>query len=123
MSGNPTRRIDIRPYEGEVRVVFAGEQVAWSKRALALSESGLPLRYYIPPQDVRRDLLTPTATKTRCPFKGIASYWSLAVNGREVADAVWSYLDPIPDCAAIKGYFSFHPEKVDRIEADGKSST
>jgi uncharacterized protein (DUF427 family) len=118
VSGHPTRRIDIRPQEGEVRVVFAGEEVARSTRALALSESGLPLRYYIPPDDVRRDFLTPTATKTRCPFKGIASYWSLAVNRREAADAVWAYLDPIPDCAAIKGYFSFYPEKVDRIEAD-----
>ena len=120
MSGNPTRRIDIRPYEGEVRVVFAGVEVARSKRALALSESGLPLRYYIQPQDVRRDLLAPTATKTRCPFKGIASYWSLKGNGREAADAVWAYLDPIPDCVAIKGYFSFYPEKVDRIEADAR---
>ncbi|HEY8696001.1 MAG TPA: DUF427 domain-containing protein [Rhizomicrobium sp.] len=121
MSGHSTRRIDIRPYDGEVRVVFAGEEVARSTRALALSETGLPLRHYIPAEDVRRDLLTPTATKTRCPFKGIASYWSLAANGREVTDAVWAYLDPIPDCAAIKGHFSFYPEKVDRIEAGSET--
>jgi uncharacterized protein (DUF427 family) len=115
------RRIDVRPYEGEVRVVFAGEEVARSSRALALGETGLPVRYYIPPDDVRRELLTPSATKTRCPFKGIASYWSLAVNGREAADAVWAYLDPIPDCAAIKGHFSFYPEKVDGIETGHNS--
>ena len=121
MSVNPTGRIDIRTYEGEVRVVFAGEEVARSSRALALSETGLPVRYYLPPEDVRRDLLTPTETKTRCPFKGIASYWSLSVNGRAATDAVWAYLDPIPDCAAIKGYFSFYPEKVDRIEADASA--
>jgi len=114
------RRIDIRPHEGEVRVVFAGEEVARSNRALALSESGLPLRYYLPPEDMRRELLTPTATKTRCPFKGVASYWTLKANGREAADAVWAYLDPIDDCASIKGHFSFYPEKVDRIEADTK---
>lgn len=121
MSGHPTRRIDIRPYEGEVRVVFAGEEVARSIRALALSEAGLPVRYYIPPDDVRRDSLTPTETKTRCPFKGIASYWSLAANGREATDVVWAYLDPIADCAAIKGHFSFYPEKVDRIETGHNS--
>lgn len=121
MSGKPTHRIDIRPQEGEVRVGFAGEEVARSARALALSETGLPVRYYIPPDDVRRDLLTPTETKTRCPFKGIASYWSLAANGREATDAIWAYLDPIPDCTAIKGYFSFYPEKVDRIETNADS--
>jgi len=115
------RRIDIRPHEGEVRVVFAGEEVARSARALALSETGLPLRYYIPPDDVRRDLLTHTETKTRCPFKGIASYWSLKASGREAVDAVWSYLDPIDDCAAIKGHFSFYAEKVDRIETGADS--
>lgn len=114
-------RIDIRRHDGEVRVVFAGEEVARSSRALALSETGLPLRYYIPPGDVRRDLLAPTETKTRCPFKGIASYWSLAANGREAADAVWAYLDPIDDCAAIKGYFSFYPDRVDRIESGADS--
>ncbi|OEJ94298.1 DUF427 domain-containing protein [Streptomyces thermolilacinus] len=97
-------RITIEPADGPVRVVRDGEQVARSSRALALRETGCPVRLYIPPEDVRTDLLEPSDTHTYCPFKGTASYWSLP--GRP--DAVWAYLDPKPEVAAIKGHFCFY---------------
>ena len=54
-----------------------------------------------------------------CPYKGNASYWSLAAGGRVIEDAVWAYLDPIPDCPQIKGLMCFYPDKVDAIEVEG----
>ncbi|MFB7501293.1 DUF427 domain-containing protein [Streptomyces sp. NPDC056161] len=45
-------------------------------RPLLVHETGLPVRYYIPPQDVDLALFQPTDIHTTCPYKGVASYWS-----------------------------------------------
>ncbi|MFF8451266.1 DUF427 domain-containing protein [Streptomyces leeuwenhoekii] len=91
-----------------VRVVHGDEVLARSDRTLVLRETGCPDRYYIPAEDVRLDLLTPSATRTYCPFKGTASYWSLP----DAADAVWAYPDPKPDVAQIKDHLCFYEVEV-----------
>jgi uncharacterized protein (DUF427 family) len=65
------------------------------------------------------DLLAPTETHTRCPYKGIASYWTARVGDEELKDIVWSYPDPIEECPKIKGLLCFFNEKVD-IVVDGE---
>jgi uncharacterized protein (DUF427 family) len=119
---DPFHRVDVLPSSREVRVISAGETVARTRRGLFLFETGLPARYYIPQDDVRMDLLTPTAKASYCPYKGRASYWSLRVGDREVADAAWAYLDPLPECPRIKGHICFYPEKAERIELEGVAS-
>jgi uncharacterized protein (DUF427 family) len=96
-----------------VTVRANGEIVAESDRPLLLFETGLPARAYVPLEDVRGDLLEPSDTTTICPYKGVASYW--AVNG--IADAAWSYREPIPEAAGIEGLVSFLGEGVD-VEID-----
>lgn len=91
-----------------VRVVHDGRVLAESHRPLVLRETGCPVRYYLPAEDVRTDLLTPSATHTRCPFKGTASYWSVP----GAPDLVWAYPDPMPDVAAIKGHLCFYATHV-----------
>ncbi|MEU0599219.1 DUF427 domain-containing protein [Streptomyces sp. NPDC006393] len=91
-----------------VRVVHDGQVLAESDRLLLLRETGCPVRYYIPAEDVRLDLLTPSETHTHCPFKGTASYWS--VPGAE--DLVWSYPEPKPDVAGIKDHLCFYDVEV-----------
>jgi uncharacterized protein (DUF427 family) len=91
-----------------VRVVRDGQVLAESRRPLLLRETGLPVRYYLPPEDVRTELLTASDTATHCPFKGDASYWS--VPGK--ADLVWAYREPLPGVAAIKGHFCFYETEV-----------
>jgi uncharacterized protein (DUF427 family) len=119
---DPYHRVDVRPSSRHVRVVVGGEAVAETRRGLFLFETGLPTRYYIPPQDVRMELLEPSPTHTVCPYKGTASYWSLRVGDRHVKDAAWSYLDPLPECPRIKSHLCFFPEKVDRIDVEGESA-
>ncbi|WP_175411489.1 DUF427 domain-containing protein [Streptomyces sp. TRM64462] len=99
-------RITVEPAGEPVRVVRDGQVVAESDRALALRETGCRIRLYVPPEDVRVELLTPSDTRTYCPFKGTASYWSLP--GRP--DAVWAYPDAKPEVAAIEGHFCFYDE-------------
>ncbi|MEV2196451.1 DUF427 domain-containing protein [Streptomyces phaeochromogenes] len=97
-------RITIEQGTEHVRVVHGGQVLAESTRPLLLRETGLPVRYYLPAEDVRLDLLTPSDTRTHCPFKGDASYWSLP----DSPDLVWSYPDPKPEVAEIKDHLSFY---------------
>jgi uncharacterized protein (DUF427 family) len=103
-----------------VRVVIGGETVADTHRPRLLFETGLPTRYYIPKVDVRMDLLTATDSHTRCPYKGIASYWTAKVAGQEVKDIAWAYPAPIPECSKIENLVSFYNERVDAIHVDGE---
>ncbi|OIJ67951.1 DUF427 domain-containing protein [Streptomyces mangrovisoli] len=100
--------ITIEQGDRHVRVVHGEQVLAESDRALVLRETGCPPRYYLPAEDVRLDLLTPSDTHTYCPFKGTASYWSAP----GAPDLVWSYPDPKPDVAAIKDHLCFYEPDV-----------
>lgn len=119
---DPHKRVDVLPSSRHVRVVIDGTVVAETRRPHLLFETTLPTRYYIPADDVRTDLLEPTGLKTRCPYKGIASYWNLKVGERVAQNIVWSYPDPIPECPKIRGLLSFFNEHVD-LYVDGELQT
>lgn len=116
---DPFHRIDVHPTSRRVRVLLDGEVLADSMRALGLFETALPPRWYLPPEDVRLDLLEPSAKKTRCAYKGAASYWHVRVSDRVEQDAVWSYPEPQHDAAAVRGLLCFFGERVD-VELDGE---
>ena len=116
---DPHKRIDTVPSSREVKVVLGGESVAQSTNAHFLFETGLPTRYYIPADDVRMELLESSETETRCPYKGVARYWSATVGGETHADIVWSYPDPVPECPKIRDLMCFYNENVDAIYVDG----
>lgn len=116
---DPFARIDIRESSRHVRVELDGEVLAESTRPRILFETGLPPRYYLPPEDVRQDLLRPSPSHTVCAYKGQASYHSLTLGDRVIEDLVWHYPDPLIDAAAVGGYLSFYNEKVDII-VDGQ---
>jgi uncharacterized protein (DUF427 family) len=117
---DPYKRIDVVESHRPVRVVIDGETVAETTRARFLFETGLPTRYYIPPEDVRMDLLVASVTTSRCPYKGIARYWSARIDGRETADIAWSYPDPIAECPRLRDLVCFYNEVVDDIFVDGR---
>jgi uncharacterized protein (DUF427 family) len=118
---DPYKRVDVVQSSRPVQVVLGGEVVAETRRARFLFETRLPTRYYIPPEDVRMDLLVPSAKKTRCPYKGEARYWSAKIGDRVFEDIVWSYQEPIAECPKIKGYLCFFNEQVDEMRVDGKT--
>ena len=101
-------RITIEQGTEHVRVVHDGQVLAESTRPLLLRETGLPVRYYLPIDDVRTELLTPSDTHTHCPFKGDASYWSVP----GAPDLVWTYPDPKPEVAEIKNHVCFYEVEV-----------
>ena len=116
---DPYHRVDVLTSSRHVRVAVDGELVAETRRPRLLFETSLPVRYYIPILDVRMELLEPSATTSRCPYKGVASYWSVHAGGAVHADLAWSYKAPIPECPKIENLIAFFNERVD-MDVDGE---
>jgi uncharacterized protein (DUF427 family) len=115
---DPYKRIDVLPSSRHVRVVLGGETIAETRRAHLLLETGIGTRFYIPIEDFQKDLLVPTDTRSRCPYKGEASYWSVTIGERVYKDIVWSYRTPLAESQHIAGLLSFYNERVDAIYVD-----
>ena len=117
---DPNHRVDVLNSSRHVKIKVDGELVAETGRPRLLFETDLPVRYYFPRLDVRMDLLEPTDSVSRCPYKGVASYWSVRAGGKVHKDIAWSYKSPIPECPKIENLIAFYNEKVD-IEVDGRA--
>jgi uncharacterized protein (DUF427 family) len=116
---DPYHRVDVIPTSRRLRFSLEGEVLAETDRAMALFESNLPTRWYVPREDVSAEL-EPTDTVTRCPYKGIASYYAVRRSGGElVKDLIWYYDDPLPAVGQIVGRVCFFNERVD-VEVDGE---
>lgn len=113
LSGAPAHLLYLHEVPQRIRGVVAGETVVDTERAMMLHESGLLPQWYVPREDVRADLLTPTDTTTHCPFKGDASYWSITVGDRTVTDAVWAYPEPVAEMPELAGLMAIYFGKVD----------
>jgi uncharacterized protein (DUF427 family) len=116
---DPFSRIDVYRTTRHVCVSLDGVVLADTRQALVLHETGLPPRYYIPSEDVRTDLLEPSSLRTRCAYKGSASYWSARVADRVVDDLVWSYPEPQHDAERVRDLLCFFNERVD-LDVEGE---
>ena len=117
---DPFKRIETLRSNRHVEVYAAGGKVADSSSSVVLIEPGHPLRYYLPKMDVRMDLLRPTPTESRCPYKGKANYYSVETESGLLEDAAWCYKYPTTETAAVAGMVCFFNERVDAICVDGE---
>ena len=112
---DPYHRIDVLRSGRHVQVALDGVVLADSTNTHVLVETSLPVRYYVPRDDVRLDLLQPSDTRTGCAYKGYTTrYWSRG--GRDVA---WTYESPAPEVGRIAGLVAFFNERVD-LTVDGR---
>ena len=111
---DPFHRIDIVRSSRRVRVERDGVVLAESTRPYLLFEPPLPVRYYLPPEDVRADLLEPSETRSFCAYKGRAWYFSLD----DEEDVAWTYPEPLREAAEVTDRVAFFNELVD-IVVDG----
>jgi uncharacterized protein (DUF427 family) len=117
---DPFVRVDAMPSSRHVRVAVGGATVAETSRPVLLFETGLVTRYYVPPEDVRLDLLRPSSTYTMCPYKGRASYFHVAAADQLYEDAAWQYRSPLPNVREVTGHLCFWGEREDTtIVVDG----
>jgi uncharacterized protein (DUF427 family) len=107
-----------------VQVVCNGVVIADTRRAQRVLETaGAPV-YYIPPEDVRMEYLALAAgSGTFCEWKGDARYFDVAVSGRRVARAAWSYPTPNAPYAVIRDHLAFYAGKMDACTVNGERVT
>jgi uncharacterized protein (DUF427 family) len=117
---DPYKRVDVLPSSRHIRILIDGQLIAETRRPRLVFETNHPVRYYIPQQDVRLDLLVSSTTKSRCPYKGPADYWSVKLGQEPLEDMVWGYMEPIPECPKIKGLLCFFHERGADIFVDGE---
>jgi uncharacterized protein (DUF427 family) len=105
---DPFHRVDVRRSSRPLRIELDGVVLAETTSARMLFETSLPTRFYVPWEDIGV-ALRPSARHSYCPYKGQASYWS----SDAAEDIAWSYEDPLPELAVIKGLVAFWDETVD----------
>jgi uncharacterized protein (DUF427 family) len=80
---------------------------------LRVLETASPPTVYLPREDVRFEWLERAPGRSVCEWKGAAVYWNVVVPGRpRLVRAAWSYQDPTPPFAAIRGFLSFYPAQL-----------
>ena len=114
----PDHPITISANPRRIRVTAGDTVIAETSHALSLKEASYPAVQYVPRADAKMELLKRTERVTHCPYKGDASYFSIAANGKTIENAIWTYETPFPAMAEISGYLAFYPDKV-RIEEVG----
>lgn len=113
-----TDYIKIRKAPGKWCVRSGGAILGETTNALELLEGDLAPVIYFPRADIAMAFLDKTEKLTHCPHKGDATHYSIVNKSSVTQNAVWSYEDPIPAVAQIKGYLAFYPlesVKVERI--------
>ena len=107
--------ISIQRNPARVVVSVAGRVVADTRNALTLREAAYPAVQYIPGEDVAFSQLERTDHATYCPYKGDCSYYSIPAGGKKSVNAAWTYENPFPAVAQIKGHVAFYPDRVEEI--------
>src|SRR5262245_10966910 len=113
---SPEHHVDETHVDGRMLVRVGDETIADSSDVIRVDEDGSPPRYYFPRSDLHMEKLEATETRTICPFKGTANYFSLRTHGRQLRDAVWSYEDPYEEHADLKERVAFADDKMPEIE-------
>ena len=116
---DPYHRFDVLRTSRHLRVMLGETVVAESDAPAALFETGLPVRYYLPPDAVRPGMLAKSDTVSQCPYKGDGRHWHVETGGERVEDACWSLTTPMGDALMIPRWICFYPGKLS-VTIDGE---
>ena len=114
----PQHTIEIDSKPVPARIVWEGEVIAETQHALVLREGKYPACLYVPRGDARMEFFERTDHSTHCPFKGDASYYTLARGDQRSENTVWTYEAPFDQVAAIRDHLAFYADRV-TIEQGG----
>jgi uncharacterized protein (DUF427 family) len=110
----------VEPTSRKVIVKHRGIVVADTSAAYRVLETSHPPVYYLPPADVRTELLERLDHQTFCEFKGTARYVDLVVGDVRVPRAGWCYPNTTHGYRMIAGYYAFYPGRLDECTVDGE---
>src|SRR5260370_9194593 len=115
---DPYKRVDVLPSSRHVRIVLGGLTIVDTQRPQLVLETGMPIRYYIPEQDVQMELLEPTETTTRCAYKGKPTYWVATLGERFFKNIMSSHREPVAACPPPSPVLPFFNDDVVAIYGD-----
>ena len=115
LARHPDYSVELEPVAMRVTAQVDGTVVARTDRPLLVRESFHEPVWYFPRDDVDFTRLERSEHRTRCPFKGDASYWNVYAGHDVVENAGWSYESPMPEVAGLEGLLAFHDDRVDVI--------
>lgn len=101
-------------------IVSGDTTIADTEGSFRVLETSHPPVYYLPPADIRMDLLQPCSQGSFCEWKGHAFYYSLNLHGNLIRNVAWCYRTPTERFTAIAGYLAFYPSKMDECLVDGE---
>ena len=113
----------LEPCAKRIQVIFNGVTIVDAARAARVLETSHPPVYYVPREDVRIAYLRPAAGGSYCEWKGEAEYFDVVVGTRIAPRAAWSYPDPTPAFAPIRGHLAFYAAPMDACTVDGERVT
>lgn len=85
-----------------MKAIWNGEVIAESNETIIIENN-----HYFPPESVKKEFFKTTETHTTCPWKGVASYYSIEVNGETNTDAAWYYPETKDAAKQIENYVAF----------------
>ncbi|MGH3496829.1 MAG: DUF427 domain-containing protein [Nocardioidaceae bacterium] len=88
-----------------MQAVFHGTVIAESDHTTVVEGN-----HYFPEESIREDYFTPTRMRTLCLWKGVASYYTVTVDGARAENVAWQYRRPSPLVRKIKGHVAFYPQ-------------
>ena len=101
-----------------IRVIANGRVIAETTRSKRILETSHPPVYYVPPEDVRLELLKPAQGASMCEWKGVAGYFDVVIGDSRIRGAAWSYPNPTKPYRCIKDHIAFYPSKMDLCTVD-----
>ena len=104
-----------------IKVVFGGVTLAYTTRAKRVLETSHPPVYYLPPEDIRMEYLSPSEGISFCEWKGRARYYDVVLTDeRSERRAAWCYPEPVQVYRELKDHVAFYPSKMDACWVDGE---
>jgi len=112
----------VQSTDRHIQIVFGGQVVADTRRALRVLETGHAPAYYVPFDDIRPGVLEKSARSSYCDFKGEARYHHVRASNRHAPEAAWSYESPTPGYEVLAGHVAFRPAAMDQCLVDDEEA-
>ena len=84
-------------------------KAVWNEQVVAESDQTIVVEgnHYFPPDSINLEFLRDSDSHTRCPWKGVASYYDVVVDGEVSRGGAWFYPDPSRAAKKIKNHVAF----------------
>ncbi len=122
-AANPNYVVDFDLIPATVAVTFNGQVIAESDALRCMYELGHAPAYYFPITALKMEFLERSEHETFCPYKGVATYWSIKVGDKVSENTIWTYPDAYPQLPLLKDYAGFYWGRMERWSEDGETVT